>query len=118
MRRRSARSLIGRLRQAAQGSAWIGDVRGRGLAIGVELIEDPRTKTPARRLAARAVYRAWELGAVLYYVGMNSNVLELTPPLILSAEEAERAAAIVVQAIEDAAAGKVPDAKLADFQGW
>ena len=110
--------LIGRLRQAAQGSAWIGDVRGRGLAIGVELIEDPRTKTPARRLAARAVYRAWELGAVLYYVGMNSNVLELTPPLVLSAEEAERGAAIVVQAIEDAAAGKVPDAKLADFQGW
>ena len=88
--------LIGRLREAAQGSAWIGDVRGRGLAIGVELIEDPRTKTPARRLAAQAVYRAWELGAVLYYVGMNSNVLELTPPLILSAEEAERGAAIVV----------------------
>ena len=110
--------LIGRLREAARGSAWIGDVRGRGLAIGVELIEDPRTKAPARRLAAQAVYRAWELGAVLYYVGMNSNVLELTPPLILSAEEAERGAAIVVQAVEDAAAGKVPDAKLADFQGW
>ena len=49
---------------------------------------------------------------------MNSNVLEMTPPLVLSAEEAQRGAAIVVQAIEDAAAGKVPDAKLADFQGW
>jgi 4-aminobutyrate aminotransferase len=110
--------LIGRLRESARASAWIGDVRGRGLAIGVELIEDPRTRAPARRLAAQAVYRAWELGAVLYYVGMNSNVLELTPPLILSSEEAERGAAIVVQAIEDAAAGKVPDAKLADFQGW
>jgi 4-aminobutyrate aminotransferase len=110
--------LIGRLREAARGSAWIGDVRGRGLAIGVELVEDPGTKAPARRLAAQAVYRAWELGAVLYYVGMSSNVLELTPPLILSAKEAERGAAIVVQAVEDAAAGKVPDGKLDGFQGW
>ena len=55
---------------------------------------------------------------MLYYVGMNSNVLELTPPLILSVEEAERAAGIVAQAVEDAAAGKVAEAKLADFQGW
>jgi hypothetical protein len=45
------------------------------------------------------------------------SAVELTPPLILSAEEAERGA-IVVQAFEDAAAGKVPDAKLADFHGW
>jgi 4-aminobutyrate aminotransferase len=110
--------LIERLREATRGSPWVGDVRGRGLAIGVELVEDLATKAPARRLAAQAAYRAWELGAVLYYVGMNSNVLELTPPLILSAEEAERGAAIVAQAIEDAAAGRVPDAKLADFQGW
>jgi 4-aminobutyrate aminotransferase len=110
--------LLRRLREAASASPWIGDVRGRGLAIGIELIEDPLTRAPARRLAAQAVYRAWELGAVLYYVGMSSNVLELTPPLVLSEQEAERGAAIVVQAIEDAAAGKVPDTRLADFQGW
>jgi 4-aminobutyrate aminotransferase len=49
---------------------------------------------------------------------LSSNVLELTPPLILSAEEAERGAAIVVRAVEDAAAGKVQDGKLDGFQGW
>jgi 4-aminobutyrate aminotransferase len=55
----------------------IGDVRGRGLAIGVELI-DPATGDRDPRLAAQVVYRAWELGAVVYYVG--GNVLEITPP--------------------------------------
>jgi 4-aminobutyrate aminotransferase len=49
---------------------------------------------------------------------MSSNVLELTPPLILTAEEADRGAAREVQALGEAAAGKVPDAKLADLQGW
>ncbi|QYX55744.1 aspartate aminotransferase family protein [Roseovarius sp. SCSIO 43702] len=95
----------------------IGDVRGRGLAIGVELIEDAQ-KTPAANLARKTVYRAWELGAVFYYVGMSSNVLELTPPLTLSEAEAREGVEIIGQAIRDAAEGRVDDAKLAEFAGW
>ena len=96
----------------------IGDVRGHGLAIGVELVKDPASKEPAVDLAAMTVYRAFELGAVFYYVGMQSNVLELTPPLILDIEQADEAVRLIGQAIDDAASGKVPAAKLAAFEGW
>jgi 4-aminobutyrate aminotransferase len=43
------------------------------------------------------VYRAWQLGAVVYYVG--GNVLEITPPLVLTEAEASRAVEIIGAAI-------------------
>jgi 4-aminobutyrate aminotransferase len=62
------------------------------------------------------VYRAWELGVVVYYVG--GNVLEITPPLVLTEAEADRAAEILGQAIADAAAGRVDEAEVAKYAGW
>jgi 4-aminobutyrate aminotransferase len=67
-------------------------------------------------LAAQVVYRAWELGAVVFYVG--GNVLEITPPLVLTEDEAARAAAIIGDAIADAAAGKVDAEEVARYAGW
>lgn len=97
------------------GSERIGDVRGRGLAIGLELV-DPQTGDRDPRLAAQVVYRAWELGAVVYYVG--GNVLEITPPLVLTEAEAGRAVEILGAAIADAAAGKVDAQEVARYAGW
>ena len=97
------------------GADRIGDVRGRGLAIGLELV-DPQTGERDPRLAAQVVYRAWELGAVVYYVG--GNVLEITPPLVLTEDEASRAVDILGAAIADAAAGKVNAEEVARYAGW
>jgi 4-aminobutyrate aminotransferase len=93
----------------------IGDVRGRGLAIGLELV-DPTTGDRDPRLAAQVVYRAWQLGVVVYYVG--GNVLEITPPLVLTETEALRAAQIIGAAIADAAAGSVDAEEVARYAGW
>ncbi len=49
---------------------------------------------------------------------MRSNVLELTPPLALTRAEAREGADILLRAIEDALAGKVPDSAVAPFSGW
>jgi 4-aminobutyrate aminotransferase len=97
------------------GAERIGDVRGRGLAIGLELV-DPETGERDPRMAAQVVYRAWELGAVVYYVG--GNVLEITPPLVLTDAEASRAVEIIGAAIADAAAGTVNAEEVARYAGW
>ena len=62
------------------------------------------------------VYPAWELGAVVFYVG--GNVLEITPPLVLTEDEAGRAAAILGDAIADAAAQNVDAEEVARYAGW
>ncbi|MDT5337257.1 MAG: 4-aminobutyrate aminotransferase [Mycobacterium sp.] len=97
------------------GADRIGDVRGRGLAIGLELV-DPQTGERAPRLAAEVVYRAWELGVVVYYVG--GNVLEITPPLVLTDAEAGHAVEILGAAIADAASGRVNSEEVARYAGW
>ena len=94
----------------------IGDVRGRGLAVGVELVDD--AMAPARRETAKVVYRAFELGLVLYYVGVGSNVLEMTPSLLLGGDEAAPAVEILGRAIADVEAGRVADDAVVGFAGW
>jgi 4-aminobutyrate aminotransferase len=97
-------------------NARIGDVRGHGLANGVELVTGLESHTADPKLAAAVVYRAFELGAVMFYVG--GNVLEITPPLVISDEQVDRAVDIIGTAIDDAVAGKVPSDVVAAYAGW
>jgi 4-aminobutyrate aminotransferase len=60
----------------------IGDVRGRGLLIGIELVEDRDRKVPAKAAAERVLYRALTRG--LSFKTTMGNVLTWTPPLIVS----------------------------------
>ena len=113
---RTGAHLMEALKTTLKGNAHVGDIRGRGLVIGIELVG--RDGSAAPQLARRAVYRAWELGLIAYYVGAGSNVIELTPPLILNKADADLGAARLGQAIADACAGRVDDAAIAAFQGW
>lgn len=99
--------------------ALIGEVRGRGLALGVELVADRATRAPVPvTTTAKIIYRAYQLGAVFFYVGLRANVLEFTPPLILTEAEADAGVAIVDQALSDVGAGLVSDADVAPFMMW
>lgn len=112
---RSGKVLREALERLAPRHPLIGNVRGRGLALGVELVDG---HGPAARQTALTVYRAFQLGLVLYYVGVHSNVLEFTPPLTLTESEAHKGVAILDQALADVAAGQVDESLLADFAGW
>lgn len=110
--------LLRCLREALGGYEIVGDVRGLGMIQGVELVTDRESKTPNQSAAAKIVYRAWELGLILYYAGMWGNVLEITPPLILTREEIDQGVAILAQALDDVVAGRVDDEAVAAFAGW
>jgi len=96
----------------------VGDVRGYGLLQGVELVTDRAAKTPARSMAAKVVYRAFELGLLIRYMGLDRNVIELTPPLVVTPAEVDRALELFDQALADVAAGRVTDEMVAPYPGW
>jgi 4-aminobutyrate aminotransferase len=117
--RRVGGVLVAALRALATRQPMIGDVRGRGLAVGVELVADRASREPVPvKTTAKIIYRAWQLGAVFFYVGLRGNVLELTPPLTLTEAEAEAGVAIIDQAMTDVGRGVVAAADVAPFTMW
>jgi 4-aminobutyrate aminotransferase len=112
------RSLLGAYKATPgrSGTAHIGDVRGRGLSIGIELVTNRKENARDPELAAKVAYRAWELGLVVYPV--RGNVLEITPALTVSTAEVEQAMEILTSAIDDAALGIVSDEQIAPYTGW
>jgi 2,2-dialkylglycine decarboxylase (pyruvate) len=82
----------------------IGDVRGRGLLLGVELVEDRQSKTPAREFGFEVSRRCLELGASLN-VGRRSmaNVFRIAPPLTVTREQIDTAVSILDQALTECA---------------
>jgi 4-aminobutyrate aminotransferase len=110
--------LQDRLKETLGGYDIVGDVRGLGMIQGVDLVTDKATKEPNRDAAAKIVYRAWELGLILYYAGSFGNVIEITPPLTLTREEIDEGVAILDQAVRDYLEGSIPDESIAEFSGW
>ncbi|MGO4724217.1 MULTISPECIES: aspartate aminotransferase family protein [unclassified Inquilinus] len=110
--------LANGLRRLADRHEAIGDIRGRGLAVGVELVENRESRAPAGSLCQAVVYRSWELGLLLFYVGARSNVLEITPALTITTAEIEEGLAVLDLALQDAASGRVDAAAVAAYAGW
>jgi len=79
------------LREMAAAHPAVGDVRGKGLAIGLDLVRDPDSRTPAPELARRLVVEALDEGWLLLAGGPDGNVLSLTPPLVIEEGALERA---------------------------
>ena len=106
------------LEELKQKHELIGDVRGKGLILGIELVEDRINKKPATEKTAAVCYRAYELGLLVFYVGVHGNVIEITPPLIIDKEEIDQAVAILDQALTDVQTGNVDMGKVKEFAGW
>ena len=110
--------LLKRLEEIKERHEIVGDVRGKGLFAGIEFVKDRKTKTPAKIETAKIVYRSWQLGLITVFVGADQNVLEVTPPLIITREEVDRGVDILEQAISDVEKGLVPDSLVKDFGGF
>jgi 4-aminobutyrate aminotransferase len=80
----------------------IGEVRGKGLMIGVELVE-PGTKNPSKAATKAIMESAREQGLLIGAGGLSGNVLRIAPPLSLTEAEADEGFAIIERAVEEAA---------------
>ena len=81
--------LMTGLRGLSEKHTLIGDVRGRGLMIGVELVKDRATKVPAKEETARLFEMTKDLGLLIGKGGYFGNVLRIKPPMCLTAADAD-----------------------------
>jgi 4-aminobutyrate aminotransferase len=79
----------------------VGEVRGRGLMIGIEIVRDQRTKERAPELRDRVVGMAFEHG--LLVLGAGENTVRLSPPLIITREQADCAVDVLEECLREAA---------------
>jgi 4-aminobutyrate aminotransferase len=91
--------LLDRLRAGLADGPTVGDIRGRGLFIGVELVRDRATKEPDPEGAAAAQARAFERGVVVAIAGRYEQVVKISPPLTIDEGQAIEAVDIVIDAI-------------------
>jgi 4-aminobutyrate aminotransferase len=85
------------LRERLARHATVGDVRGLGLMIGVELVKDRASRAPAPELRERVLEEAFRRGLLL--LGCGKSTIRLAPPLVIDSEDAELAAGILDAAI-------------------
>jgi 4-aminobutyrate aminotransferase/(S)-3-amino-2-methylpropionate transaminase len=80
-------------------SALVGDVRGLGPMLLIELVLDRRERTPAPQHAIAVIKRAVANGVVLIRAGLYSNCVRFMPPLVITEEQAREGLAVVAEAI-------------------
>lgn len=98
-----------RLRELQEHYEQIGDVRGPGLFIGVEMVKDRSSKTPANSLADAIVREALKRGVIFdlsmpFFRGIHfqRNVVKIKPPLVLTEEQADRAINVFEESLKAA----------------
>jgi 4-aminobutyrate aminotransferase len=92
--------MLERLRGWTQSHPLVGDVRGRGLMIGIELVKDKTTREPATALRNRVETLAFERGLMI--LGCGETSIRLAPPLIVNEQEATVALDILEDALTEA----------------
>jgi len=94
---RVGRVLMTALRDRLGGHAVVGDVRGLGLMVGVEIVRDRFRREPAPELRERILEEAFKRGLLL--LGCGRSTIRLAPPLVVDAEDAATAARILEEAV-------------------
>ncbi|KAK9805667.1 hypothetical protein WJX72_010896 [[Myrmecia] bisecta] len=81
--------LLKRLNELKGKHDIIGDVRGRGLMLGVELVTDRKTKDPAKAETAHVMERMKDMGVLMGKGGYHGNVFRIKPPMCITKDDAD-----------------------------
>jgi len=90
--------IMKRLEELKEESEIVGDVRGKGLMIGIELVEDKAGKKPASEKAAEVMMQSWKRGVAVITCGKST--IRIVPPLIITRELADAGVDIIVDSIK------------------
>ncbi len=82
---------------------FVGDVRGRGTMLAMELVKDPGTKAPDKERTSRIVEAALQEGLLLLTAGQYTNVIRTLMPLAITDEELEEGLSVLARAVDAAA---------------
>jgi len=93
--------LLGSLRDMQQRFECMGDVRGKGLMVGVELVKDRQSKTPAADWRGRIIQRAFEKGLLI--LGCGQNNIRFCPALTVSSDEIDVCLSIFEECLKEVA---------------
>jgi len=93
--------LLDGLEQLKTRHTLIGDVRGRGLLLGVELVKDRKSKAFASAEATRVMEKCKEKGLLLGKGGLMGNVIRIAPPLSINAEQIDEMLKVIDQALTE-----------------
>ena len=93
--RKMGNIFIEGLRQIQKGKDFIGDVRGKGLMIAMEIVKPDRWKTPDAEKAMAILNHALENNLLAYMAGRTGNVIRFIPPLIVNEHEINQALEIL-----------------------
>jgi 4-aminobutyrate aminotransferase len=99
---RMGRRIMERLAALAKEFEFIGDVRGRGLMIGLEFVSDRAIKSPAKALATKIVHRAYHNGLLLLECGVSG--IRLIPPLMIDAKLVDEGLTLLERSMREAQA--------------
>lgn len=91
--------MMARLLEIKERSPYVGDVRGKGLVMGVELVRDKKTKEPAPDLTRKLIDLAAANGLLIGSVGIFGNVIRVAPPLVITEAEAHESLDIFEKAL-------------------
>jgi alanine-glyoxylate transaminase/(R)-3-amino-2-methylpropionate-pyruvate transaminase len=87
------------LRNLMKDHQLVGDVRGMGLMLGMELVRDRSTKEPARAETLQLLEECREMGVLLGKGGLDGNVIRIKPPMCITAEDADFAVDVLDRAL-------------------
>jgi 4-aminobutyrate aminotransferase len=90
--------VMKRLREIQDKHPIIGDVRGKGLMIGAELVKNPDTKEPAKEELQRIIVGAWKSGLVV--IGAGESTIRICPPLTITQDELDMGLEILEKQIK------------------
>jgi 4-aminobutyrate aminotransferase len=99
--------FLGRLRELQTRFPCIGDVRGKGLMIGMELVTDRSTRAPARALCDAVLTRAFHNGLLLLSCGMST--VRFIPPLMINRGHVDEAMGLLTTALTEALTAQAPE---------